>query len=388
MPDMPNEYTQVERPLIDQLTHMGWQHIAGDVDVPDFTERQRFREVLLLGRLRDAVRRINLDEHGQPWLDDSRIGQAVSALERLGAPKLIEANARATELLLRGTPVEGHPDRHGGKSQTIHFIDYDHPERNDFLIINQFRVDLAGGQGYIIPDAVLFVNGIPLVVVECKSPAATNPIAEAITQLLRYSNQRQRVAVDEGVERLFHYNQLLIATAWFLARVGTLGAQYEHYLEWKDTAPIPTAQAAAALGVDSLTGQQTLVAGMLRPTHLLDLVRHFTLFQQAGGATSKIVARYQQFRAVQAAIQRLRTGPTRAQHGDHDQRGGLIWHTQGSGKSLTMVFLVRKLRTEPTCSCAASRSSSSPTAPTWRSSSAPRRRSPARPCARPRAPIR
>src|ERR1044071_2682469 len=100
MPNQPNEYTVVEQPLIQQLTAMGWQHMEGDVEVPDFTERQSFREVLLAGRLRAALHRINLDDNDQPWLDDTRISQAVSALERLGAPKLMEANQRATEFLL------------------------------------------------------------------------------------------------------------------------------------------------------------------------------------------------------------------------------------------------------------------------------------------------
>lgn len=181
MTSLPNEYTQVELPFVEQLKAMGWEHLAGDVDVPYLTERNSFRDVLLVGRLRDAVRRINLDGDGQPWLDEGRITQAVGALERLGAHKLMEANQAATELLLEGTVVEGEPDRHAGRDQTVRFVDLDHPERNDFLAINQFRVDVPGGQSFIVPDIVLFVNGIPLVVIECKSPAATDPMEEGIT---------------------------------------------------------------------------------------------------------------------------------------------------------------------------------------------------------------
>jgi type I restriction enzyme R subunit len=348
MSDLANEREAVELPLIEQLKSMGWQHIEGQTGVPYLTERQSFRDVLLTGRLREAIRRINLDETGQPWLDERRVTEALSALERLGAHRLMEANQAATTLLLTGTSVEGDPARHAGRDQTARFIDFDHPERNDFLAINQFRVDLPGsGQTYIVPDIVLFVNGIPLVVIECKSPQATNPMEEGITQLLRYSNQRTWIEEQEGVERLFHYNQLMISTYFHEARVGTVGASFEHYLEWKDTSPVPRQEVAAALGVEKLSSQQVLVAGMLRPTHLLDLLRSFTLFQHSGGRTSKIVARYQQYRAVQEAIRRLQHGQTRAQHGDTDQRGGIIWHTQGSGKSLTMVFLVRKLRTLP-----------------------------------------
>jgi len=170
---------------------------------------------------------------------------------------------------------------------------------------------------------------------------------EAINQLMRYANQRDWVEQDEGAERLFHYNQFTVATFGYQGRVGTFTASPEHYLEWKDTSPVAMEEVCRELGVDKLTSQQTLVASMLRPAHLLDIVRNFTLYQQAGGRTIKIVGRYQQFRAVQKAIKRLQQGQNRAQHGESDQRGGIIWHTQGSGKSLTMVFLVRKLRTLP-----------------------------------------
>lgn len=347
MTETPNEYTHVERPLIEQLKQMGWQHLTGDIDVPDFTERTHFGEVLLQSRLREALLRINTNEQGEPWLDEGRLRQAIGALERLGASKLMEANQRATELLLAGTTVEGDPQRDGGRDQLIRFIDFDHPKRNDFLVINQFRVDTPGGQSFIVPDLVLFVNGIPLVVVECKSPAATDPMEEAITQLLRYSNQREWVEGDEGAERLFHYNQFLVATEFYEARAAAIGAMYEHYSEWKDTSPVPMSEVSTALGVEKLSSQQLLVAGMLRPAHLLSLVRNFILFKSAEGKTTKLVAHYHQFRAVYAALARLQAGQTRLQHGSADQRGGVVWHTQGSGKSLTMAFIVRALRTVP-----------------------------------------
>ena len=220
---------------------------------------------------------------------------------------------------------------------------------------------------------------------------------EAINQLLRYSNQRRELlptlyTENEGVERLFHTNQLLIASDFFEARAATIGAPPEAYLEWADTSPVPlstvaeelgacrlrrgrreAAQRLAALGPEqtdrgghaavlpragaaprglrsgraSLHSQQILVAGMLRPAHLLDLIRNFTVFQQVDGKTRKVVARYQQFRAVHKAVARLQEGRTAAQGADRDERGGIIWHTQGSGKSLSMVFLVRKMRMTP-----------------------------------------
>lgn len=343
------EYEIVEKPLIDQLVGLGWTYIEGDVHVPYLTERESFRQVILPGRLRNALRQKNLDQNSDEWLDDARINKVVDALERLGATKLMEANQAATELLLTGVPVEGLPGWDGGRDQNVHFIDFDHPERNDFLVVNQFRVDLPGGRGYVVPDVVLFVNGIPLVVIECKSPYVSDPMGESIAQLFRYSEQHEFEGGNCCADRLFHYNQLMIGTCFEEARAATVGAYYDHFMQWKDPAPLSREELARQLNVEpkALRSQQTLVAGMLRPATLLDLVRNFTVYKAEAGRTIKIVARYQQYRAVEYALQRLRTGQTRRQHGEYDQRGGIVWHTQGSGKSLTMVFLVRKMRTLP-----------------------------------------
>ena len=324
---------------------LGWEHLRGDEGVPYLTGRDSFKEVLLKDRLREAVRSINLGEDGKPWLDDARVETVVSDLDRVSG-RLMEANETATQLLLKGTVVEGDPDLHGGHNQTVRFIDVDQPERNDFLVVDQFRVE-AAGRDAIIPDLVLFVNGIPLVVVECKSPSITDPMESGIDQLLRYSNNRPWVEGDEGVEKLFHHSQVMVSTFYYGARAGTVGAEAEHYLEWKDTSPVKLEEVAQDLGVEDLESQQKLVAGMLRPENLVSVIRNFVLHTQAAGKTIKIVARYQQFRAVQKAIERLRTGKTRLQTGGDDERGGVVWHTQGSGKSLTMVFLVRQMRTLP-----------------------------------------
>src|SRR5262245_53707113 len=226
-----------------------------------------------------------------------------------------------------------------------------------------------------------------------KSPGIQNPLQETSNQLLRYANQRRELfptlyTENEGVERLFHTNQLLLASDFFEARVATIGAPPEAYLEWADTSPVPMSTVAEELGVlpaspeqeeaahelatlgpeqtervgtplffrttaqrsvtlrssVPLHSQQILVPGMLRRAHLLDLMRNFTVFQQVDGKTRKVVARYQQFRAIHKAVVRLLEGRTRTQGIERDERGGVIWHTQGSGKSLSMVFLVRKMR--------------------------------------------
>ena len=389
------EYDLVEKPFCRQLQAMGWEWLEGDPDLPESTERSSSREVLLKNRLAAALRRINL-RNGRPWLDDTRIAHAVRDLEQAAGHQLMEVNEAATTLLLKGTVADGLPGWDHGRPQPVRYLDFEHLENNDFLVINQFKVELTSGRGHVIPDAVLFVNGIPLVVAEFKSPGLEAPLSRAINQLLRYSNQRKELfptlyTDHEGVERLFHTNQLLIASDFFEARAATVGAPPEAYLEWSDTSPVPLSTVAEELGLMppaeqlaeaagelagvgpeetdrngtplffrqreqrpealrsshgvNLHSQQLLVAGMLRPVHLLDLIRNFTVFQQIDGRTRKVVARYQQFRAVHKAVSRLQEGRTRAQGAERDERGGIIWHTQGSGKSLSMVFLVRKMRT-------------------------------------------
>jgi type I restriction enzyme, R subunit len=344
------EYTEVEKPLLDQLTGLGWQVIEGSKSDPAVTERESFRGSVLEDRLRAALRKINPGPDGSPWLDDARLAEAVSSLTRSEVGKLIELNERMTERLLEGVSVAGLPDWDQGRSQRIQFIDFDDPGNNDFLAISQFRVDEPGGQAkkFVAPDVVLVVNGIPLVVIECKSPYITDPMAEGINQLRRYANQRH-LGLPEGNEQLFWTNQFVVSTYGDKARVATFTAGPEHFLEWKDAFPLTRDELAVKLGKPAaeLTGQELLAAGMLAPANLLDIVRHFTLFTEVNGRRIKIVTRYQQYRAVGRALQRLRTGKTRAQDGESDRRGGLIWHTQGSGKSLTMVFLVRAMRSDP-----------------------------------------
>ena len=352
------ELETVEKPFVEQLQSMGWRYCEGDLDDPGCTDRTGFTEAIQEATLRRVLHSLNLNAAGRPWLDDERLSQAVGALTRIPAHRLMEANQAATELLLGGLTVEGLPHWDGGRSQTIHYIDWAHPERNEFTVINQYRVDCPPGynrgKAFIVPDLVLLVNGIPLVVVECKSPSVPEPLAEAVDQLRRYSNQRRasgEVDDNEGNEPLFHTNQLLIATSFDEARVGTVGAAFRHYAAWKTVVgpdgEVTEAELAAALGKAGLSEQERLVAGLLRPAHLLDVVRHFMLFMATDGQTVKSVCRYQQYRAVNRTVQRLRTGKTRRQDGEHDRRGGIVWHTQGSGKSLTMVFLMRKLRTDP-----------------------------------------
>lgn len=351
------ELEEVEKPFVAQLLALGWDYIEGSLDDPAVTGRANFTEVIQEELLREQLRALNPGADGAPWLDDARLSEAVAAITRLGTHKLIEANEKATALLIRGLTVDGLPGWDGGRGQTIRYIDWETPANNRFTVINQYRVDCPpgfnSGKAFIVPDLVLLVNGIPLVVVECKSPSVPEPLTEAVDQLRRYTNQRKaalEVDNNEGNEELFATNQLLVATSYDEARVGCVGAAFEHYAQWKTVVGPDGAgsemEVAQTLGKTALSEQERLIVGLLSPSHLLDVVKNFMLFMQTGGQTIKTVCRYQQYRAVNRAIARLKTGQTRLQHGEHDKRGGIIWHTQGSGKSLTMVFLIRKMRTD------------------------------------------
>ena len=316
------EYNTTEQPFIQQLQKMGWEFIAGadnnGLDDPAQTGRGGFAEVIQVGVLREQLAKINLRD-GQPWLDNDRISTALGAMTRIAASKLMEANQQGSELLLEGITVDGVEGWDGGRGRTIQYIDWEHPENNRFTVINQYKVKCPPGydsdKKHIIPDLVLLVNGIPLVVVECKNPAAPEPLAQAIDQLRRYSNQRfeaDEVEEKEGNESLFHTNQLLIATSFDQCGCRHHWRPGRHYSPWKTVASSRSPQRTekevmAELGVHALSEQQRTIAGMLDKANLLDIVRHFTLYMQPGGQTIKVVCRYQQYRGVLKAIERLRT---------------------------------------------------------------------------------
>ncbi len=362
--DRLDELNVVERPLLHQLGVMGWVHVEGADEDPStgrkdyhLLGRDSFQQTLLRDRLEAALRRLNRNDDGSEWLDERRINQAISQLERPTAKDFIAINEELHDKIVRGVNVSG-PD--GEHERRVQFIDFDQTERNEFVAVNQLRVDppgAVGDRGFIVPDVVLFVNGLPLVVIEAKSPAVTDPIATAIDQMRRYANRRVPEK-NEGAERLFWTNHLLVATDYYDARVGSVTARPDDFLPWRSVKPVGIEQTRAAMDEvcselgkapgTELVKQEVLAAGLLRPQYLLDALRSFTVYMTTDdGVRIKVVPRYQQFRSVHIALQRLQEGKTRRQDGMSDRRGGIIWHTQGSGKSLTMVFLVRKLRTIP-----------------------------------------
>lgn len=355
--DRLDELNVVERPLLRQLGVMGWTHVEGADEDPStgrkdyhLLGRDTFQQTVLRDRLEAALRRLNRNDDGSEWLDERRISQAISQLERPTSRDFIAINEELHDRIVRGVNVSG-PD--GEHERRVRFIGFEPDDENEFVAVNQFRVDppgAVGHRGFIVPDIVLFVNGLPLVVIEAKSPAVTDPVAAAIDQMRRYANRRVPEE-NEGAERLFWTNHLLVAAAHHTCRVGSISARPNDFLPWRDVYPASMSLVREELGKspgEGLTLQETLAAGLLRPSHLLDTLRSFTVFMTTdSGVRIKVIPRYHQYRAVHLALDRLATGKTRKQDGMTDRRGGIIWHTQGSGKSLTMVFLIRRMRTMP-----------------------------------------
>ena len=327
-----DERNHVEKPLLDQLSGLGWEVIDLKMQQqPGESFRKSFTEVVLLPVLREQLKVIN------PWLEDDQIEEVIKQLTaNFPGTNLLENNRHALHLLLENTSVSENR-RTGEKSPTVHFVDFEQEPltRNRFIAICQFKVRILGTEYHIIPDIVLFLNGLPVVVIECKSPKVKEPIPEAIDQMLRYSEQRG--ARGEGSPQLFYFNQFVVATCRQQAKFGTLTTYTEkHFYRWAD--PYPRTVDDLEHGAGGPNDQQRLVAGMLDRNNLLEIIRNFTLFSTNDrGETIKIVGRYQQFRAVQLAVQRLLNGKSPR------ERSGIIWHTQGSGKSLTMMFMVRAM---------------------------------------------
>ncbi|CAM5662693.1 hypothetical protein SALBM311S_03833 [Streptomyces alboniger] len=223
------EYKYVEAPLIAQLTHptMGWRHVVGlqSAELQEPGEepyvRQGTDSALLTGILRRRLDQLNRRPSGAAWLDDARAATAIAALSKGGSPGggLVAANEAATDALIEGVDVPGVEGWNGGRAQKVRFIDWETPESNDFLAVSQFPMTIPGARDdegkpkKLIADLVLFVNGIPLVVIECKKlKAGQGDAHKAIQQLRRYANQRRDSTTPEGSEQLFRTVQLTVAT--------------------------------------------------------------------------------------------------------------------------------------------------------------------------------
>jgi type I restriction enzyme R subunit len=358
-----SEYANVEKPFLEKLAQLGWKVIDQEPGIPKDPAkslRSNFKEVTLKEVFKESISRINIDK-GVEWLTDKQLDDLhyeITATERSGL-SLLEANRSVFGKLIsktKSTVLEN--EITGERDVQIKFIDFDNWSNNSFIAINQFRVITPGGpREGIIPDIVMFINGLPLIVVECKAIDVADPLSEAVNQVRRYSNTREDdFGIKEGEEKLFHYNLFSVVTHGIEARCGTITGDFEYYLNWKDIFPVTyktfdinnyvdeevVRYGSYGIIKEPVVRQEVTIHGMLNKEILLDVMRHFTLFKYFdSGITAKIICRYQQYRAVGKILETLRTGTSAK------DRSGVVWHTQGSGKSLTMVFFIRKLRSQP-----------------------------------------
>ena len=332
-----SEYTNVEHPFLEKLREIGWKVIdkgnGGIPQDPAESMRNSFDEIILKDEFFSMLSKLN------PWITAEQKEYCYDKIAKLDK-SLIDANREIHNLLLKGIPLLTKNEVTGEDNPTAKLINFAHHECNSFIAINQFRVNTNNTKPFIIPDIVCFVNGIPLIVIECKDEDVAEPMSEAFDQIQRYSNQRViddpfADGVEEGCERLFHTNLFSVITHGVEARCGTISADFDFYLNWKDIFP---EEYVGGINIEPSERQEILIKGMFNHEILIDIFRNFTLYIKKADSYIKIICRYQQYRAVGKMIDKLQSGT------DWRSRSGVIWHTQGSGKSFTMVFLVRKMR--------------------------------------------
>ena len=333
-----NEYNHAEEPAHVLLERLGWTYVPREVLA---AERSDERNVLLKWRLRMALLRLN------QWMTEEQAQRIVFELENVNSTGMAR-NQAVHEYLTYGMPLTVDGPR-GRDSRTVRFFDFDHAEGglNEFVVTTQFRVRRGNERGgpddderMVIPDLVLFVNGVPLVVMEAKSPSLLDVWrSQAVRQLRRYQEAGPEWH-SSGAPELFHYNLLCVAHCGAAAAYATLGAPENAYFEWKSVLPYTEDEVQARFRVEP-QGQAQLIVGLLSPATLLDVLRDYVVYEPERGRLVKKLPRYQQYRAVRAALGRLLSGRK------PEERGGVVWHTQGSGKSLTMLWLATKLRREP-----------------------------------------
>ncbi|RSU64088.1 DEAD/DEAH box helicase [Sphingomonas sp. S-NIH.Pt1_0416] len=303
----------VEQASIQILQDLGWNYLHGTVIAPDgvTAERQAFSDVILLPRLEKAVAELN------PTLPEAARSEAIRRLMTSETGSLVEENRRIHRLLTDGVPVEYRNGDGRIVGDKVWLIDWAQVEANDWLAVNQFTV-VEGSQNRR-PDVVLFINGLPLAVLELKNAAAENAtIVDAFNQLQTYLAQ---------IPSLFRTNAVLVTSDGIEARIGSLTADQERFMPWRTV----TGEDFAHRGQPEL---ETLLRGVFTRENILALIRDFIVFGDGGGGPFKIVAGYHQFHGARKAIREAvsASGP------DGDRKIGVIWHTQGSGKSFLMAF--------------------------------------------------
>ena len=311
---------QLEQETLDWLQDVGYTlrygpDIAFDGSSP---ERADYRQVVLPFRLREAINRLN------PGIPVAAREDAIKRVTDLGIPSLLSANRAFHKMLVGGVPVQYQKDGET-RGDFVRLIDWAHPEKNEWWAVNQFTI--KGPHKTRRPDIILFVNGLPLVLLELKNPADENAsIWKAFDQLQTYKEQ---------IPDVFQYNEVLVISDGTDALMGSLSANAERFMAWR------TMDGVNLDPLGPFQELQTLVRGVLAPPYLLDYLRYFVLFEDDGQLVKKI-AGYHQFHAVRAAIEEVVT----ASRPGASRKGGVVWHTQGSGKSITMTCFAARVMQE------------------------------------------
>lgn len=319
-----------EDPAVAVLQRLGYAYVAPEKLE---AERETFKDPILAGRLRRAIERLN------PRLTPDNVGRAVRAITHATGTSLGEVNQALHIAITHGVTVQQDMG-HGAQGQTVRFVDFDDAGKNDLVVTRQFK--LKGATKHVIADAVVFVNGLPLAVLELKNPTLGDAwLHDAVDQLLRYQEATEGYR-GLGAPQLFHTVQLLVAACGQRAAYGTVGTPQRFFAEWKTPYPALKEEVAAAIGRKP-TPQDIALWGLFQPANLLDIVRNFVVYENDPKASRVIhkLPRYPQFLAVNKAVARIKEARK------PEERGGVIWHTQGSGKSLTMLWLALKLRRDP-----------------------------------------
>ncbi len=332
---------QLEELCLGWFQESGWRFLHGPDIAPDSStpERTDYRQVVLRERLLAALVRIN------PNIPSAALEQAVHILQTVSEPQMVVRNRSVYRLLLAGVQVEFSVGEQK-KADLVHFIDFAHPGNNDFMVVNQFTI--AGAKQPRRPDIVAFVNGLPLAVIELKNPAnEQTDVWDAFNQLQTYKDE---------VADLFNCNAALVVSDGWTARVGSLTANAERMLPWRT---IASEDDRPRLQMEL----ETVVRGFFKTDLFLDYMRHFVLFEQDGDTIVKKIAGYHQFHAVREAVRAtviaasspekalLEVRDERATYGKEvrpgSRKAGVVWHTQGSGKSITMACYAGKLLQQP-----------------------------------------
>lgn len=315
------EDTITEQPVIEWLRELGYDYEFGPDISPGcvLNERDNFDEVILEKRLKRALEKLN------PDLDSRIINEAVRVLQKTEHPNIDLANHEIYKLLTQGIKVEAKSKEGERKGRIVKVFDFEDPYNNEFLVVNQFAIQ--GIENLRRPDVIVFVNGLPLVIFELKSPTNEDgTVRSAYKQLLE--------TYKTDIPDIFKYNQFLVVSDLIEAKHGTLTSPFEWFSSWKG---IENEEEKHGADISRL---EILIKGMFDKARLIDLIKNFIIFEIEEDKVAKKMSLYHQFFGVNKAVEEtLRAGSEKG-----DKKVGVFWHTQGSGKTLSMVFYLNKTR--------------------------------------------